>query len=745
MAGKAKAIKKKGRVTKSRASSAVQAPTKLLLAKLEKPALRVISEAIRTLDPKEEFVKLDVDAQTIQYSPAFVQHETIATYQGEEEVARAYIVSWLCTVGGYLPANIELEKRYSIGRPKEGAELDILVKRPTGESFALIEVKAPDEFYVEQDKYIEGQLFNIAPHEPECKVLSFATVTTSGDTAHIEAISIDYTQFSTFEKWRLSRAAANQIPANYGEPVHVHFAKGSAKDLNRNQPVDHFRKLRKRLHDILWKGSTPDNVIYTYVVKLFLAKIYDEKTTAADTRYRFQIFYSGSQRESIDETFTRIAALYQDAYKRYLSGDGTIAEPFNTREFSKEQIAFVVELMQDVSMTSSDAHNADVLGAFFEGITRDGFKQSKGLFFTHLNIVSFILDVLNIEGLVTKKIQSSRDYRNRLPYIIDPACGSGTFLLAAMQAITTHVRKNKKELSKNDDTRDFLTANFPTGQENLWAKDFLYGIDQSDLLSMSTKVNMVLRRDGNTHVFHADGLSSLSKYGDQFLRGLPHEDTSCYSKHVTNSFDVVISNPPFSITLDPATQGQLESTFELAKERNSENLFLERWYQLLKPKGRLGVVLPESFVSTKENLNARLFLFAHFNIKAIVALPRHAFEPWTPTRTSLLFADKKTVIEEQEWKDAAVAAEQRARDHVNKTKRSISAIRKAIGFIADASVHAAADTIVHGLKDLGMTAESPEFGFALSLQEVGRSLSLLLKNASEHKIVKTALCRNLKD
>jgi type I restriction enzyme M protein len=336
MASNAKAIKNKGRAARSRASSPAAAQAKLVLAKLEKPALRVISDAIRALDPKEEFVKLDVNSQTIQYSPAFVQHETIATYQGEEEVVRAYIVSWLCTVGGYLPANIELEKRYSIGRPKEGAELDILIKRPTGETFALIEVKAPDEFYIDQDKYIEGQLFNIAPHEPECKVLTFATVTTSGQTVHIEAISIDYAQCGTFEEWRLSRASANQIPANYGEPVHVHFAKGTAKDLNRDQPVDHFRKLRKRLHDILWKGSTPDNVIYTYVVKLFLAKIYDEKTTAADARYRFQIFYSGSQRESIDDTFARIAVLYQDAYKRYLSGDGSLAEPFNTREFSKE-------------------------------------------------------------------------------------------------------------------------------------------------------------------------------------------------------------------------------------------------------------------------------------------------------------------------------------------------------------------------------------------------------------------------
>jgi len=67
--------------------------------------------------------------------------------------------------------------------------------------------------------------------------------------------------------------------------------------------------------------------------------------------------------------------------------------------------------------------------------------------------------------------------------------------------------------------------------------------------------------------------------------------------------------------------------------------------------------MPESFFATQENLGARLFLFAHFNVKAVVSLPRHAFEPWTPTRTSLLFAQKKSVEEERAWKDVVVPVE----------------------------------------------------------------------------------------
>lgn len=676
---------------------------------------RIVKSAIDALDPNHDFVNLDVEKKTVSYSESFVLHEALSVFEGEEEIVRAYIVTWLCTLGGYLPSNIELEKRYSIGRPKEGAELDILVKYPTGETYALIEVKAPDEFDFDQDKYIEGQLFNIAPHEPGCKVLSHATISIANGAVRIDAVTIDYTTHNDFSRWKQSRAAANEIPANYGEPVHVHIERGSEKDLKMNLSADYFRTLRKRLHDILWKGSTPDNIIYSYVVKLFLTKIYDEKNTPVGGRYHFQIYYTGSQRESTDTTVARITARYQEAYKRYLSADGTEPEPFNTREFSKEQVAFVVQLMQEVSLTSPNSSSADVLGSFFEGITRDGFKQSKGLFFTHLNIVWFILDVLQIQELAAAKIQSGLDYRARLPYVIDPSCGSGTFLLAAMHAITQFIADNRESLSQVEDVADFIRAQFPAGQENLWAKDFLYGIDQSDLLSMASKVNMVLRRDGNTHVFHGDGLAPLSRFNDQFLRGTAHEDPSCYSKYVAKSFDVVISNPPFSITLDPDTVNQLENTFELAKERNSENLFLERWYQLLKPRGRLGVVLPESFFSTKENLNARLFLFAHFNLKAVVALPRHAFEPWTPTRTSLLFAQKKTVEEERAWKDSCVAIESRLKEAKGRCKKLVRQLVAGINIARECGTQEWRNSVQGQLKSVLPDSAPPNFAPGLSV------------------------------
>lgn len=95
--------------------------------------------------------------------------------------------------------------------------------------------------------------------------------------------------------------------------------------------------------------------------------------------------------------------------------DDAYVEGLNDREFSHEQTAFVVELIQDISLSKATGGHADILGAFFEGITRDGFKQTKGLFFTHLNVVSFIIHVLDLAGLTKAKICSDRLSSEKLP------------------------------------------------------------------------------------------------------------------------------------------------------------------------------------------------------------------------------------------------------------------------------------------------------------------------------------------
>jgi type I restriction enzyme M protein len=201
---------------------------------------------------------------------------------------------------------------------------------------------------------------------------------------------------------------------------------------------------------------------------------------------------------------------------------------------------------------------------------------------------------------------------------------------------------------------------FPPDKRNTWANQYIYGIEINLDLATATKVNMVAHGDGSANIEAKDALLDFEKYNKNLLQ--VKKDTEVYSKKVNEQFDVVISNPPFSVTIDRDTAKNLPKVFVLGEridkqlkkakkkmEVSTENLFIERWYQLLKPKGRLGVVLPESVFDVTANRYIRLFLYRYFWIKAIVSLPDLAFQPYTPTKTSLLFAQKKTPEEVKEW------------------------------------------------------------------------------------------------
>jgi type I restriction enzyme M protein len=125
-----------------------------------------------------------------------------------------------------------------------------------------------------------------------------------------------------------------------------------------------------------------------------------------------------------------------------------------------------------------------------------------------------------------------------------------------------------------------------------------------------------------------------------------------FDKAINGNFDLILTNPPFSVELDNDTKKSIKKSFVFGEKKNSENLFIERWYQLLRENGRLAAVLPESVFDTTENKYIRLFLYKYFKIKAVVSLPQLAFAPYTSTKTSLLFAQKKTSAEVEKWNKA---------------------------------------------------------------------------------------------
>ena len=370
--------------------------------------------------------------------------------------------------------------------------------------------------------------------------------------------------------------------------------------------------------------------MFSSLVNIILAKIQDESEKKNGEKYDFQIFSykDGESFETNEQLFERINELYRRALKQRLNivDENELRESFvvERKKFSLAKLKFAVSELEKYSFTNGNKlpNGKDILGEFFENIISTGFKQSKGQFFTHINIVKFLLWGLQIDKLAIERINKN----NEAPYLIDPSAGSGSFLIEYMKFITNAVKsrfRNKIEDSKN--TQAFLQKNFyPDELENMWAEKFIYGSEINPNLGTSIKVNMILHWDGSANIFvgssKGDGLSKFSKYqkisGENILDG--SKESVVYQKEVNESFDVIITNPPFSVSLDNDTKRTLESSFVFGNKKNSENLFVERWYQLLKPNGRFGAVLPESVFDTTENKYIRLFLYKYFFKKEVI-------------------------------------------------------------------------------------------------------------------------------
>lgn len=616
---------------------------------------------------KNKVVSLNVEKATITYTDKIKKHEDPKVIAGEEEISRSYLVNRLINELDYKPENIEIEKRYeiSLGRSTKThkGENDLILRDKKGDVFYLIEVKSPKE-YESGKKTIIGQLFGIAREEArknKVYYLGYYTTDYSDSQTRDKVIIIDFQKYQEYEKWvdAGEPSVGNILSPGYNKPKKQPKIKGDNKyDLQKSMTKEELSALASDLHNVLWGGGgTNDSEIFYSLVNIILAKIQDESEREEGEEYLFQIGAYGDSIENADKVYERINGLYKSALNQKLNikDEKQLAEAriIDRNKFPLNKLIYTVQSLENYSFIEgrSSLDNKDILGDFFEQITREGFKQNKGQFFTPTPIVKFLCYALKLDELAIDRLNNW----GKLPYVIDPSAGSGTFLIEAMKVITKEVKyKQRKNVKNSYQVKGWFEEHFmPDYKENRWAREYLYGADINFDLGTASKVNMILHGDGASNIFVQDGLKPFLEYKkndvDKNVLQVQEPDPLYDNKEVNNAFDVVITNPPFSVNLDNETKKTLERSFLFGSKKNSENLFIERWYQLLKEGGRLGVVLPESVFDTTENKYIRLFLFKYFIIKGVVSLPQITFEPYTSTKTSLLFAKKKTQKEIQEW------------------------------------------------------------------------------------------------
>jgi type I restriction enzyme M protein len=221
--------------------------------------------------------------------------------------------------------------------------------------------------------------------------------------------------------------------------------------------------------------------------------------------------------------------------------------------------------------------------------------------------------------------------------ILDPACGTGGFLVSVMNVWREYLESVQRAKWGNNESKALEeTARLLREIAN----QYLAGIDFNPILVRAAQMNLVMHGDGSTNVYHANSLLP------------PGEWTGDIAEHVKlGKFDIILTNPPFGSKIpidDPHILAQFElSTFEMENgaRRASmppEQLFIERCLQLLKPGGRLAIVLPDSILSNPGLAFIRRWILKRARIIASVDLPQVTFEPYTGTQTSVLLLQKKT-------------------------------------------------------------------------------------------------------
>ena len=608
-----------------------------------------------TFDEKTGKGKITYNPKCVNVDPEAPDFKGTTTNLNDEEMVRAVLLLKLEKEYGYKFENkyIDIEKVYEApGRPKKGAKgsrSDIVIRNEDGSPFLYFELKTPQK-YISERYLIKGQLFQSSKLEkikrPDYLLWTTVVFNDSGEPA-INTLVISTSQYGEYDKWQdAGEPAGNAIPKGYGTVIQKSYAR-VPKETETSIPLDEtsdelfFKQLTEELHNVIWGGGgTNNNDVFAVITKLFLCKIYDEKEIRPGNKYEFQVNYIGNIVESPDALVDRMNVLYKKAESSYLLDEKSDNVAFDKARIKPSKVFYVVQRLEGISLTKN-VYGGDLLGSFFEEIVAHGFTQTKGQFFTPVQLVEFMTELCDITEHAKRVLVEKPDGRgiHRMPNVIDPSCGVGTFLIVYMKSIVKKMYENGTfKAGLSDRALETFEAEFSGQTHTNWAKRSLFAIENNYDLGLAAKVNMILHGDGSMNTFVTSGLLPFSDYCIQDRPTI----LEMHEEYQNEKFDIVLSNPPFSLKLTPDEKKSVEKAFS-GELKISEDLFIERWYQLLRPEqGVFCCVLPESVCDTPTELDTRIYLLSHFKIKAIISLPYLTFKPYTSVKTCVIYAEKRS-------------------------------------------------------------------------------------------------------
>jgi len=384
----------------------------------------------------------------------------------------------------------------------------------------------------------------------------------------------------------------------------------------------------KRCHDFIHanQGGSKEQIFWEFL-KILFAKIEDEQD---EGRPRFAIRNADERnvRTGQQEVKDRLEVLFRNVKNRK-EYKGLFEDAVEGIRFNADVVTFIVAQLEKYDFLRS---SVDVKGMAYETIVGPTLEGVKGEFFTPRNVVKMTVKMLD---------------PNPGDRILDPASGTGGFIVVGFNYASEKIRQAERKTWKNPTSPTFAE------EKRLFEKiheagKSIFGLDFNANLVKTAQMNMVMNNDGRGGLFCVNSLlkpSAWPKAVQQIIE--------------LGSMDIVMTNPPFGTKIKIEGEDILDQ-YDLAhawrKEggkwvmngalRNAmppEVLFIERCVQFLKPgKGKLGIVLPDGVLGNPDNEYIRYWIMANCQILASVDLPVETFLPRTGTQTSVLILRRKS-------------------------------------------------------------------------------------------------------
>lgn len=357
-------------------------------------------------------------------------------------------------------------------------------------------------------------------------------------------------------------------------------------------------------------GTTRDEELARQIINLILCKLYDEKFTKHDDMLQFRVGID----ESIGKVSNRIKQRFNEAKSVYPD----VLNNSDSIDLDDKSIAYVVGELQNYSLMDSER---DIVGDAFEVFIHRALKGGQGQFFTPKNVVKTAIEILDI-GINDK--------------VIDPACGSGGFLIEALKYQFNKIESMAKDYKWPQSEIDKEKA--------AKANANIRGIERDSFLSKIVKAYMVIMGDGKSGIFCEDSLEPIKNWNNKTQSNIQFKN-----------FDVLLANPPFGAKIPVIGEYKLSqfplghkwknkngtwSKLKVKEKESPQILFIDRFLDLLSENGKMGIVLPDGILSNPTMGYIVQYLLKNTEIIGLIDLPMSTFLPYTPTKTHLIFLRK---------------------------------------------------------------------------------------------------------